>query len=185
MGSTQRAMFVGARTRRTFRVQRLRDADEALAGRVTLEDADDDGGLLRLDDAHHVRALTRRTEHRLVAVAEDDPADDVAVAEFRAVLVPHPLLRLRPLNLVGEGRRRQRDLIRRAVEGALGVGEVEEHPHAGLHDLLEHIRRLDRLAAEARPFRHHQHVERSSARLQHVQQLHEAATLRELHTADA
>jgi hypothetical protein len=56
------------------------------------------------------------------------------------------------------------------VERPLAVLEIEEHAHARGDELLERVRRLDRLAAEARLLRHDEHLERRSG----VDRVHQA-----------
>ena len=63
-----------------------------------------------------------------------------------------------PLHLGGEVREREHDLVHRRVERALAVFEIEEDPHAGIHDLLQHVARLDGLTAEAGLLGHHEHL---------------------------
>ena len=83
-----------------------------------------------------------------VVVAEHAPAGDVAGLRLPLHRVVGALPRLLALELVGERRQRQHDLVGGGVERPLAVLEVEEHAHAGLHELLERVRRLDRLASE-------------------------------------
>jgi hypothetical protein len=83
--------------------------------------------------------------------------------------VARPLPRLLALHLGGERGQAEHDFLHRGVEGPLPVLEVEEHPHTGIGNLLQHVARLDRLAAEPGLFRHHQHFERR-ARSERIQQ---------------
>ena len=102
---------------------------------------------------------------------------------FRMHRVVRPLPRLLALEFVGERRQRQHDLVGRAVERPLAVLEVEEHPHAGLYELLQRVRGLDRFAAEPRFLGHDEHLERRP-RLQRVHQPQESGPVRELGAAD-
>ena len=91
---------------------------------------------------------------------------------------------LLPLHLGGEVGQREHNLVRRTVERALAIIEVEEDPHAGVHDLHERVGRLDLLAAEARFLGHDEHPERRAGR-EGVHQPDEAWALDELGAADA
>jgi hypothetical protein len=63
------------------------------------------------------------------------------------------------LHLVGEGDDGEQHLVSGGVDRAFPVVEVQEHPHAGLAQLLERIGRLDLLPAEAGLFGHDEHLE--------------------------
>jgi ABC transporter substrate binding protein len=86
-----------------------------------------------------------------------------------------------PLHLRGEVREGEHDLIHRGVERPLPILEVEEHPHASIHDLLQHVPRLDRLTTEAGLLGHHEHLKWGSRR-KFVQQPEETRPLLELGT---
>ena len=88
------------------------------------------------------------------------------------------------LELVGERRQRQHDFVSRGVERPLAVLEVEEHAHAGLHQLLEGVRRFDRLASESALFAHHEYL-KPGAWLQDAHQPDEPGAVRELRAGDA
>ena len=79
--------------------------------------------------------------------------------------------------------KRQHDLVGGTVERPLPILEVEEHAHAGLDELLQRVRRLDRFPAEPRFLRHHEHLERRP-RLQRVHQPQKAGTVRKLGAGD-
>jgi hypothetical protein len=70
--------------------------------------------------------------------------------------LPGPLA----LDLGREVGEREHDRVHRSVERSLAVVEIEEHAHARVEDLFQHVGRLDRLAANAALLGHHEHLER-------------------------
>jgi hypothetical protein len=69
-------------------------------------------------------------------------------------------------------------------ERTLAILSIEEHAHAGSHDLLERLSRLDRVPSEPWFLRHDQHVERR-ARAQRIDQPAKCRPARELQSWDA
>jgi hypothetical protein len=53
------------------------------------------------------------------------------------------------LEFVGECRDREQQLVGGGVERSLAAFQVEPHPYAGLHQLLQRVGRFDRLTTEA------------------------------------
>jgi hypothetical protein len=123
-------------------VQRSCDADEALAGGAGFEGATNHGGLGVVDLAPHVGALASITEHLHIAVPVHDAARDVAGERLPPERLMRPLPRFLPLHLGGEVGQREHDLVHGRVERPLTILELEEHAHAGVHDLLQRPRRL-------------------------------------------
>jgi len=84
-----------------------------------------------------------------VVVPEHAATRDVERLGLAGHRIVGPLAGLFPLHLGREVRERQHDFIHSVVERALAVLEVEEHPDARVHDSLERIGRLDRLAPQS------------------------------------
>jgi hypothetical protein len=64
-------------------------------------------------------------------------------------LIRRSLRSLRALHFVGEGLKREHDLVSRRVECALTAFEVKEHTHASSDELLKRVRGFDRLSTKA------------------------------------
>lgn len=84
-----------------------------------------------------------------VVVPEGASAGHMPRLRFPEHRVIGPLTGLLALEFVGEGRLRQHDLVRRAVERPFAVLEVEEHADVCCHELLQRLRGFDRFAAQA------------------------------------
>jgi hypothetical protein len=125
-----------------------------------LVDAPDDGGLLRVDGARDVQALALGRGDDVVGVPVGAAASDVPGTRLAHHRVVRALAGALPLHLGGEVGEAEHHLVHRVVERPLAVVQIEEHAHAGVGDLLEHVGGLDLLAAQARLLGHDQHVER-------------------------
>src|SRR5947208_2820967 len=90
------------------------------------------------------------------------------------------LLRLHLGPEVGE---REHDLVPSGLEGPLPILEVEEHPDAGVYELLQRVGRLDLLAAEPALLAHHEDLERRAG-LQRGHEPKEPRPLDELGAGD-
>jgi hypothetical protein len=135
---------------------RLTSAPSAQRAKISTND----GGFGLVNGPFDVGTLSVRSEDLDVVVAEHPAASHLPGFGLPKHRVVRALPGLFSLELVGERRQREHDLVGRTVEGALAVLEVKEHPHAGRHELLQRVGRLDRFAAEPRLLRHDQYLER-------------------------
>jgi len=117
-----------------------------------------------------------------VVVAEHPAADDMPGARLAQHRVGRALPGPLALHLVRESGHAHQQLLRRGLDCALAVLEVEEHADAGLRELLQRVGDLDRLAAEARLLGHDEDLE-WGPRPERVHQPEEAGTL-ELRSGD-
>ena len=122
-------------------------------------------------------------QHLDVVVPEHAAPSDVARSGLAKHRIVGPLPRLLALELVGESGQRQHDFVGWAVECALAVLEVEEHPNARLDDLFQGVGRLDGLSAKSRLFGHDEHMERRP-RFQRVHEPEKRGPVRKLGAAD-
>jgi hypothetical protein len=125
------------------------DPGVADTARAQLENALHDSGLARVDPPLDMRALARGIRDLNALIAKTNVPAAVACTCLAEHRVGDTLARLLALELVGERGQRKHDLVCRGVERPLTVLEVEEHAHAGSYDLLQCVRRLDRLATES------------------------------------
>ena len=131
-----------------------------------------------------MRSLAIETHDHGIGVAEHPSARDVAVPSLPLHRVVRPLPGLLALELVGEAGKLHHDLLDRRIQRSFAILEVEEHPRAGLNQLLQREAGLDALAAEPRLLGHHEHLERRP-RLQRIHMTKKPGTVREFGAADA
>ena len=162
-----RTMLLRSRCGRALLVEQLRNARVAVPGRAQTKDRSDHVRLGLVDPPLGValfaaaclprstRAAARRTN---VVVGEDAATCDLP----RPSLSQHRVVRALPcllsFELVCECREGKHDLVGRAVECALTIFEVEEHPYASSHELLQRVRGLDGFSAESRLLAHDEHL---------------------------